>query len=153
MRYCLIDHITEVRGKETISGIKNLAMTEDYLTHHFPGNPIMPGSLLLEALVQLAGWLEAFSSGFENWLLLERVQKCRYYGFLRPGDQVTVRVTADSAKNSQPGRVKSCKGIGESNGQKIIRAEFRAVAHPMGDLMDPSWAAGFFQILTRKKRS
>lgn len=153
MRFYLIDHITEVRNNDAISGTKNVAMSEDYLSHHFPGNPIMPGSLLLEALVQLAGWLEAFSTGFENWLLLERVQKCRYYGFLRPGDQVTVQVTAESTENNQPGRVRSYKGTGINNGQKIIRAEFQAVIHAIDDLMDPSCAAGFFQILTRSKRS
>ena len=56
MRYLLIDHITEWKSGESIMGVKNVAMSEDFLEFHFPKNPIMPGILLLEGLVQLAGW-------------------------------------------------------------------------------------------------
>ena len=67
MRYLLIDYITEWEPGTKIKGIKNVAMSEDFLEYHFPKNPIMPGVLLLEAIAQLTGWLEAASSDFKNW--------------------------------------------------------------------------------------
>jgi 3-hydroxyacyl-[acyl-carrier-protein] dehydratase len=57
MRYLLIDCITEWQPGTKIKGIKNVAMSEDFLEYHFPKNPIMPGVLLLEAIAQLTGWL------------------------------------------------------------------------------------------------
>ncbi|HBD06910.1 MAG TPA: beta-hydroxyacyl-ACP dehydratase, partial [Syntrophobacteraceae bacterium] len=64
MRYLLVDRITDWKAGESITGIKNVAMSEDFLEFHFAGNPVMPGVLALEALMQLTGWLEAASSEF-----------------------------------------------------------------------------------------
>src|SRR4030067_953024 len=92
MRYLLIDHITEWKSGEFIKGVKSVAMSEDFLEFHFPKNPIMPGVLLLEALTQLTGWLEAASSEFQNWFLVGKVRKSNFYSFALPGDQVELEV-------------------------------------------------------------
>jgi 3-hydroxymyristoyl/3-hydroxydecanoyl-(acyl carrier protein) dehydratase len=59
-------------------------MTEDYLQYHFPRRPTMPGVLLLESMAQLAGWLEAISSDFTCWFLLEHVKSCKFYELTVP---------------------------------------------------------------------
>lgn len=102
MRYLLIDHITEYKPDESIRGIKNVAMSEDFLEFHFPKNPIMPGVMLLEALVQLGGWLQAASSGFNTWLLVSRVRKSNFYSFAMPGDQVELEVQVISNEDNPP---------------------------------------------------
>ena len=66
MRYLLVDRIIALDPGNNITGVKNVAMSEDFLEFHFPKNPIMPGIMLLEALVQLSGWLEAASSDFRE---------------------------------------------------------------------------------------
>src|SRR5262249_58879113 len=71
-----------------IRGVKNVAMTEDFLQYHFPRRPTMPGTLLLESMTQLAGWLEAISSEFTRWFLLEHVTSCKFYDLTGPGDRV-----------------------------------------------------------------
>ena len=71
MRYYLVDRISAWEADKRIRGIKNVAMTEDFLQYHFPHRPTMPGVLLLESMTQLAGWLEAISSEFTRWFLLE----------------------------------------------------------------------------------
>ncbi|MCF8145013.1 MAG: beta-hydroxyacyl-ACP dehydratase [Deltaproteobacteria bacterium] len=148
MRYLLIDQITEVQHHTLIRGIKNIAMSEDFLSFHFPDNPVMPGALLIEALVQLAGWLEAQSSGFNSWVLLSSVGRCRYYGFARPGDQVSLEVTSLPSTDSN---VRGYKGIGSGNGKKLIHAEFKGILYPLSTLHDPVSARHFFQILTRDR--
>src|SRR5207237_2805332 len=102
MRFLLVDRIVEWKPGDSIQGIKNVAMSEDFLEFHFPGNPVMPGALLLEALAQLAGWLEAASSDFHDWFMLRNVQKCMFYGFVLPGDRVDlhVRTTATPANEA-----------------------------------------------------
>lgn len=143
----LVDRVTEWEAGERIEGVKNVAMSEDFLEFHFPKNPIMPGIMLLEALVQLAGWLEAASSGFEKWFLLSKVIKCNFYGFVLPGDQVELKLSVSSA----PGQdLRIYSGVGEVNGKKKIKAEFRGNLVALDSIEHVEEQKRFFQILTRK---
>jgi 3-hydroxyacyl-[acyl-carrier-protein] dehydratase len=131
MRYLLVDQIVEWKPGESIRGIKSVAMSEDFLEFHFPKNPIMPGVLLLEALTQLTGWLEAASSDFENWFLIEQVNKCSFYGFALPGDQVELEVQITPESSSEK---KVFKGIGTVSGKKKITVEFEGKTIPLSDI-------------------
>jgi len=146
MRYLLIDHITEYKQGELIKGVKNVAMSEDFLEFHFPKNPIMPGVMLLEALTQLTGWLEAVSSDFKNWFLISKVKKSSFYGFAFPGDQVELEVKV-LPKDSGKGNV--YQGIGMVNGKKKILAEFEGEIIPLSDIEDEEEQRQFFLRLTR----
>ncbi len=146
MRYLLVDHITEWKPGELIRGVKNVAMSEDFLEFHFPKNPIMPGVMLLEALTQLTGWLEAASSDFNNWFLISSVRKCNFYGFAFPGDQVVLEVSP--LPSSSEGK-KVYKGLGSINGKKKITVEFEGDIVPFGELEDPDEQRRFFDLLTR----
>ena len=146
MRYLLVDHITEISEGKLIRGVKNVAMTEDFLEFHFPSNPIMPGVMLLEALTQLAAWLVASSSGFEKWFAVRRVNKSQFYSFALPGDQVELEVErTDEGDAEHPG----FRGIGTVAGRKKIVAEFEGEIIPLKDLEDPEEQKRFFKILTR----
>lgn len=147
MRYLLIDHITEWKSGELIRGVKNVAMSEDFLEFHFPRNPIMPGVMLLEALAQLAGWLTAASSGFTNWFLINHVRKSNFYGFALPGDQVKLEVQQLSAGEAG---VQAYSGIGTVNGKKKIRTEFEGDIVPLGEFEDAEEQKRFFYLLTRE---
>ena len=110
MRYLLVDRIADWEPASRITGVKNVAMSEDFLEFHFPKNPIMPGIMMLESLIQLAGWLEAASSNFEKWFLAARVIKCNFYGFVLPGDQVelTIRVSPAPGQDLKLQRRRRC---------------------------------------------
>jgi 3-hydroxyacyl-[acyl-carrier-protein] dehydratase len=146
MRYLLIDHITEYKPDEFIKGIKNVAMSEDFLEFHFPKNPIMPGVMLLEALTQLTGWLEAVSSDFKDWFLISNVKKSSFYGFALPGDQVELEV---KALPDDSGEAKVYQGIGMVNGKKKILTEFKGETIPLSDIEDEEEQRQFFLRLTR----
>lgn len=142
----MIDQITEWKSRERIRGVKNVAMSEDFLEFHFPKNPILPGVLLLEALVQLTGWLEAASSDFKNWFLLNKVRKCNFYGFAFPGDQVEFEV--ERILNEEPQK-KVFRGIGSVKGKKKITVEFEGEIVPFSDIEDTDEQKRFFELLTR----
>jgi len=150
MRYLLIDHITEWKSGEFMKGVKNVAMSEDFLEFHFPKNPIMPGVLLLEALTQMAGWLEAASSDFRRWLLISRVRKSHFYSFALPGDQVELEVRL---VEGQEGNGKVYRGTGLVNGKKKIVAEFEGETVPVEEIEDPEEQRKFFRVLTREMRT
>jgi 3-hydroxyacyl-[acyl-carrier-protein] dehydratase len=149
MRYLLIDRIVEWKMAESIKGIKNVAMSEDYLEFHFPKRPIMPGVLLLEALAQLTGWLEAASSDFTHWWLLTKVHKCNFYGFILPGDQVELEIRCASPASSGS---KAYEGLGRVDGKKKIKVSFEGELIALESLEDVADQKRFFQLLTRELR-
>ena len=149
MRYLLIDHITEWQNGISIKGIKNVAMSEDFLEFHFPKTPIMPGVMLLETITQLTGWLEAASSDFKNWFLISRVIKCSFYRFALPGDQVEFEVTRIPGNT---GDTRTYSAIGSVKGAKKIVAEFEGLLMPLADIEDPEEQRRFFSLLTREMR-
>jgi len=147
MRYLLIDRITDYEPGSRITGIKNVTMSEDFLEFHFPKNPIMPGIMLLEALIQLSGWLEAVSSDFEKWFLAAKVNKSNFYSFVMPGDQVELTVKVSQA----PGQdMKVYSGSGVVNGKRKIKAEFQGNLVKLDTIEDVEEQRRFFNILTRK---
>jgi 3-hydroxyacyl-[acyl-carrier-protein] dehydratase len=145
VRYYLIDRISTWNANQRIVGTKNVAMTEDFLQYHFPNKPTMPGILLLESMAQLAGWLEAVSSDFTSWFLLEHVASCKFYGFAVPGDQVEISLDVGSAVDS--GR-RCYRGTGSVEGKRRVIADFDGYVIPLADIEDPSSYRQLFQILT-----
>ncbi len=146
LRFLMVDLITDCKPKDYIKGIKNVSMSEDFLAFHFPGYPVMPGCLLLESLVQLAGWLEARSSGFENWFLPRRVKKCSYYGFVLPGDQVMLEVRpVPEAPSSQP----TYRGVGTVGQKKKIAAFFKGLRIPLNEIEPVEEARQRYRVLNQ----
>jgi 3-hydroxyacyl-[acyl-carrier-protein] dehydratase len=128
MRYLLVDRIAEPRPGAPMTGWKNVAMSEDYHEWHFPEQPIVPGVLVLEALVQLAGWHEAAVSGFTRWFLVDTVRSARYYGFAVPGDRL--ELTLEPVEASAPDR-RAWKGESKVAGERRATVEFEG---PVVDL-------------------
>lgn len=147
MRYLFIDCITELKSGKQIKGVKNVAMSEDFFEFHFPKNPVMPGVLMLEALTQLTGWLEAASSDFKNWFLINKVRKCNFYGFAFPGDQIELEVRLISETGTD---IKTYEAAGRVKGKKKITAEFEGQIIPLNEIEDINEQQSFFKILTRE---
>ena len=146
MRYLLVDRILEWEPGRKIRGVKNIAMSEDFLEYHFPKNPVMPGVLLLEAQAQLAGWLEAASSDFRSWCLIQRVQQCHFYGFAYPGDRVEIEVQwkSDSGEGE-----KTYAGTCSVDGQRKVVTEFDCKIVTLAEIDDVSDRRESFRRLTR----
>ena len=91
MRFTLIDHIVELEPGKKIVAVKNLSMAEEYLADHFPGFPVMPGVLMLEAMTQAGAWLVRASEDFaHSMVVLKQVANVKYGQFVEPGQTLTV---------------------------------------------------------------
>src|SRR5256885_12991107 len=95
MRYVLIDRIERLEPGKSAAGVKCVSLSDDVFVDHFPGHPVMPGALLLEALAQLGGVLvEATlrARGRDHLhAILTMVDRARFRQMVRPGDRVELQ--------------------------------------------------------------
>jgi 3-hydroxyacyl-[acyl-carrier-protein] dehydratase len=100
MRFTLIDRIVELQPGGKITAIKALSMAEEYLADHFPGFPVMPGVLMLEAMTQASAWLVRASEDFAHSIVvLRQAANVKYGQFVEPGH--TLMVTAEILSQSE----------------------------------------------------
>src|SRR5260221_10514665 len=100
MRFTLIDRVTELVPGERITAIKNLSLAEEYLADHFPGFPVMPGVLMLEAMTQTGAWLIRASEDFaHSTVLLKEARNVKYASFVEPSE--TLIVTASILEQNE----------------------------------------------------
>jgi 3-hydroxyacyl-[acyl-carrier-protein] dehydratase len=91
--FLLVDRIIEFEPKVKAVGIKNITVNEGFFQGHFPGNPIMPGVLIIEALAQVGGLL-AFGSGVSpGKVYFLSIEKAKFRKPVVPGDQLRLEVT------------------------------------------------------------
>lgn len=89
--FVMIDRVLEIKGDDQVVAIKNVTFNEPYFNGHFPGNPVMPGVLQLEAMAQTAGILIIKRN---NWVpnpaVFMSADKVKFRRPVRPGDQVRI---------------------------------------------------------------
>ena len=90
--FLMVDKVIELEADVKAVGIKNVSVNEPFFQGHFPGNPVMPGVLVVEALAQLAGIL-AFKSGLRgNTVYFMSIDKVKFRKIVVPGDQLRLEV-------------------------------------------------------------
>lgn len=98
MRFCLVDRIVELEPGVSIRTVKNVSLAEEYLQDHFPGFSILPGVMMVEALVQSCAWLSRVTDDFRfSTILLKQARAVRFNNFLQPGQ--SLEVTAQLKKS------------------------------------------------------
>lgn len=129
--FLLIDRVIESEDDKYLSALKNVTVNEPFFQGHFPGQPIMPGVLILEAMAQATGLL-AFSSmndGHESKLyMLVGIDKSRFRGQVIPGDQLILQVRLK----------RNIRGIGIFECQALVDGAVVAEAEMMCSAQDRS---------------
>src|SRR5262245_51780501 len=93
MRFNLVDRITECQPGKLLKGVKYLTLAEEYLADHFPSFPVMPGVLMLEAVVEASAWLwRATSDSQHSVIALREVKNVKYGTFMQPGNAMEIAV-------------------------------------------------------------
>ncbi len=106
MKFNLVDKVIE-QTEQRIVTIKAVTMAEEYLADHFPTYPVLPGVLMIEALVQAARTMLAPVAGNPR-LVLGEAKALRYGSFVRPGEALKVEVALVGSSDGQY----HCKGVG-----------------------------------------
>ena len=123
--FLLVDRIVEMEEKKRIVGIKNVTMNEPFFQGHFPGHPIMPGVLIVEAMAQVGGVLlmgtvDDPGSKVVYFMSLDNVKFRRP---VRPGDQIRIEVDIVQLRNT----VCRIKGVAKVDDAVVCEAEMAAV--------------------------
>jgi 3-hydroxyacyl-[acyl-carrier-protein] dehydratase len=101
--FLLVDRIVEARGDEYGVGVKNVTVNEPQFQGHFPGRPVMPGVLLIEAMAQTAGALCVASqadAATPSVVYLMTIDKAKFRKPVVPGDQVRLHMTRIAKKRN-----------------------------------------------------
>jgi 3-hydroxyacyl-[acyl-carrier-protein] dehydratase len=86
MRWFWIDRFTEFKSGSHATAIKNVTLAEEHLHDHLPGFPVMPASLMLEGMAQTGGILLGECNQFAHIVILAKVPKMTFHGWVCPGD-------------------------------------------------------------------
>lgn len=123
--FLLVDRILQIEPGKRIVGIKNVTINEPFFQGHFPGNPIMPGVLVVEAMGQVGG-LMLFNSVEEpeKWLVyFAGIDKVRFRNPVMPGDQVVFELEMLRMR----GTTCRMKGTAKVDGKVATQAELMAM--------------------------
>jgi len=132
------------KGKRAI-GIKNVTISEDFFTHHFPHAPIMPGTLITEALVQLADWIIREHSDFRQMGMAVSFDKLKFHRMAQPGDQLRLEVEIVSLEAGKA----QVKGKAYCNDQVVTAAHFSLECTDIEPYLLPEDARKLFAVLRR----
>lgn len=151
MRFYLVDRIEELKKLEYAEGLKCISLADDAFEHHFPGQPVYPGALLIESLAQLGGALLEISLRDQ----LEYCPRCvlskveaKFRDFARPGDALRLRADIVS-RHSDSALVRARALRGEA---RVCEAELMYVFLRIDDERLERSRRDYLDVLTRGTR-
>lgn len=117
----LVDRITELEPGHRCVGIKNVTFNEEYFQGHFPGHPVTPGVLILEAMAQVAGVLTLVSRNTPGALsYFAGIENARFRQPVRPGDQLVTEAILHVLR----GALCKVKVVGRVDGNTVVEADY-----------------------------
>lgn len=127
--FLLIDRVLEYEAGKSLSAIKNVTINEPFFGGHFPGQPVMPGVLILEAMAQGTGlfaFLQMGGSESSKLYMLVGIDKARFRGQVVPGDRLHIEIALK----------RQMRGIGMFECRALVDGEVVAEAEMMCSSQD-----------------
>lgn len=122
----MVDRIIKMEGSHYIVGLKNVTFNEPHFTGHFPGQPVMPGVLIIEGMAQTAGAgcvASGDTGGAAKLVYFMTIDKCKFRKPVVPGDQLEYHLTRTNRRRN----MWWFKGEAKVNGQIVAEAELGAM--------------------------
>lgn len=127
--FLLVDRVTEVKVSESLTGYKNVSISENVFQGHFPGHPIYPGVMILEGMAQAGGILAFKSMDISEEEIQNKVvyfmsiDKAKFRNPVRPGDRLEYRISVIKNK----GAIWMLKGEAYVDDVLVSEAELKAM--------------------------
>ena len=123
--FLLIDQVRDIDPGKSGVGIKNVTFNEPHFQGHFPGHPVMPGVLIIEAMAQTSAVLIGASRGVTDGLMIyfTTVDKAKFRRVVVPGDVLELHVSVKRAGS----RIGKFEGRAMVRGELVAEAEFSAM--------------------------
>lgn len=129
--FLLVDRIVELTPGERAVGLKAVTANEPHFTGHFPGRPIMPGVLMVEALAQTAGIAVMTLEAYRGKLgLFAGIDECRFRRMVVPGDLLRLEVGVEKLR----GMFGRARGVATVDGEVAAEALLSIIIPRDGDL-------------------
>lgn len=136
MKFVLVDRILELEPGQRIVAEKALSLAEEYLADHFPRFPVLPGVLMLEAMVQASAWVVRQRLDFApSLVLLKEARNVTYKSFLAPGQVMTIESVCKELSDEQS----SFAASGSVEGREIVKGRL-TLRHLSLSALDSGWA-------------
>ena len=126
--FLLVDRVVDIDGYQRARGLKNVTMNEPHFQGHFPGQPIMPGVTIVEAMAQTAAVMVGTALGMEDRKMLVyfmSIDKCKFRRMVGPGDVLEMKL--ETLRGKPGGKVWKFGGVAEVGGDMAAEAEFTAM--------------------------
>ncbi len=130
--FLLVDRVTELEPEKRLVGFKNVTANEQFFNGHFPGHPVMPGVLILEALAQACAILAYRSAAMnpDNWVVyLMAIDGAKFRKPVVPGDRLVLTAEVIRHKSS----VWKQRGVATVDNHVVAEAEFLATVVKAGE--------------------
>ncbi|GGG58702.1 3-hydroxyacyl-[acyl-carrier-protein] dehydratase FabZ [Salipiger pallidus] len=126
--FLLVDRVVDIDGIKSAVGIKNVTMNEPHFQGHFPGNPIMPGVTIVEAMAQTAAVMVGTALDLadkELKVYFMAIDNCKFRRMVVPGDQLRMELT--TVRGKPGGKVWKFRGVATVDGDMAAEADFTAM--------------------------
>ena len=134
----LIDRVLDLTRKQRIVAIKNVTINEPFFAGHFPGAPIMPGVLIVEAIAQAGGalLLTEVPDREDKLMVFTGIEKAKFRRQVVPGDQVRIEVEVLAWREGSGRKAVRMQGVASVDGKRAAEAivTCQLVPKPAGQL-------------------
>jgi UDP-3-O-[3-hydroxymyristoyl] N-acetylglucosamine deacetylase/3-hydroxyacyl-[acyl-carrier-protein] dehydratase len=126
--FLLVDRILELEEGKRVVGIKNVTINEPFFQGHFPGHPIMPGVLIVEAMAQVGGMLMlgSIAEPASQVVYFTSLNNVKFRRPVKPGDQLRLELELVHMR----GAVCKMQGVARVDGDVVCEAEMAAMVRP-----------------------
>jgi UDP-3-O-[3-hydroxymyristoyl] N-acetylglucosamine deacetylase/3-hydroxyacyl-[acyl-carrier-protein] dehydratase len=123
--FLFVDRILEVEENKRIVGLKNVTINEPFFEGHFPGHPVMPGVLIIEAMAQVGGMLlmGSVKDPGEKIVYFMSLDNVKFRKPVKPGDQLRFELDVTQIR----GMVCKMHGVGKVDGEVVVEADMAAM--------------------------
>jgi 3-hydroxyacyl-[acyl-carrier-protein] dehydratase len=148
MRFQLVDKIVSLEPGKRIVTIKALSLAEEYLADHFPAFPVLPGVLMIEAMVQSAAWLVRVEQNFaKSVIVLSAARNVRPASFVKPGDVLRCELDAQEIADASA----KFKGAGFVGDEPVLSGRLELKCFNLAEI-DPHLAEADAAILAQLRQ-